>query len=149
GEVVPQHAWRWRSAGVIDAATDFAFHEIVTDLVTRHDAKVGEAFAKLARATLLRGGDETSAAVRFLSTHDHPRIATLAAAKGTAERLPLAYALLATMPGIPMLLYGEEVGLHSDGGARDLEDVWSDRAPMPWAPGSRDAKLHGVVRRLF
>lgn len=149
GELVPRHAWRWRSAGVVDATTDFAFHEIVTDLVTRHDAKVDEAFAALAKTELLRGGDATRTSVRFLSTHDHPRLATLATSRGTAARLPLAYALLATMPGVPMLLYGEELGLRSDGADRDLEDVWPDRAPMPWTPALRDAKLHALVRALL
>lgn len=149
GELVPQHAWRWRAAGVVDATTDFAFHEIVTELVTRHDARVDEAFARLVRTELLRGGDATSTSVRFLSTHDHPRLATLASAHGTSARLPLGYALLATMPGIPMLLYGEEVGLRSDGATRDPEDVWPDRAPMPWTPALRDAKLHALVRSLL
>lgn len=149
GEVVPEHAWRWRSAAVVDAATDFSFHAIVTDLVTRYDAKVDEAFEKLTRATLVRGGDPTSTAVRFLSTHDHPRLATLAVAKGLFNRVPLAYALLATMPGVPMLLYGEEVGMRSEGGDRDLEDVWPDRAPMRWSPASRDVTVHALVRSLF
>lgn len=149
GEVVPEHAWRWRTAGVVDAATDFSFHDIVTDLVTRHDAKVDEAFTKLARATLVRGGDPVSTAVRFLSTHDHLRLATLALANDRVSRVPLAYALLATMPGIPMLLYGEEVGLRSEESDRDLEDVWPDRAPMAWMPARRDAKLHALVRAVF
>lgn len=149
GELVPQHAWRWRAAGVVDATTDFAFHEILTDLVTRHDARADEAFAALAKTDLLRGGDATSTSVRFLSTHDHPRLATLATARGTTARLPLAYTLLVTMPGVPMLLYGEEIGLRSEGGERDLEDVWPDRAPMPWTAARRDARLHALVRALL
>lgn len=131
GEVVPQHAWRWRRAGVVDAATDFSFHAIVTDLVTRSGARLDRAWAELARTALLRGGDASST-VRFVSTHDHPRLATLAVAMGGLDRLPIAYALLATLPGIPMLLYGEERGMRSDAHDRDLEDVWPDRAPMPW-----------------
>ena len=149
GEVVPQHAWRWRAEGVVDAATDFAFHEIVTDLVCNLHASAAMAFDRLRASDLVRGGDARSAAVRFLSTHDHPRLATKAAATGMLGRLPVAYALLLTWPGIPMLLYGEELGMRSDGAGRDLEDVWPDRAPMPWGPGRGSTALRAVVRSLL
>jgi len=149
GEVVPRHAWRWRSEGVVDAATDFGFHEIIGDLVCRPDASAADAFAKLARSELLRGGDVRVHAVRFLSTHDHARIATRAAAKGAAARLGLACTLLVTMPGIPMLLYGEEHGLRSEAAERDPEDVWPDRMPMPWGSSGRDAAMLALVRSLL
>lgn len=150
GEVVPQHAWRWRIAGVVDAATDFGFHELVSELVCNLHASPATTFERLRRLDLLRGGDPRSAAVRFLSTHDHPRLATRAAAAGQLARLPLAYTLLATWPGVPMLLYGEELGLRSEGGhTADLEDVWPDRMPMPWAPGRGDTALRETVRGLF
>lgn len=149
GEIVPRHAWRWREEGVVDASTDFGLHETVTDLVCNVHASAEEAFARLRRLELLRGGDPRATAVRFLSTHDHPRLATLAAHAGAIARLPLAYALLATLPGVPMLLYGEEVGMRSDGGGLELEDVWPDRAPMPWAAGRRDELLRSIVRALL
>lgn len=149
GEVVPQHAWRWRAERVVDAATDFAFHEIVTELVTDPSASAAEAFARLARTELLRGGDPRTTAVRFLSTHDHPRLMTVAGAKDTLSRAPLAYALLLTLPGVPMLLYGEEVGMRSDGAHLELEDVWPDRAPMPWALARRDLRMLQTVRALL
>ncbi len=149
GEVVPQHAWRWRSEGVIDAATDFGFHEAIGDLVCRPDASAAEAFAKLARSDLLRGGDARVHAVRFLSTHDHQRIASRAAANGPAARLASGYTLLATMPGIPMLLYGEEHGLRSDERGHDPEDVWPDRMPMPWTSSRRDPAMLALVRSLL
>lgn len=149
GEVVPQHAWRWRSEGIVDAATDFGFHELVCELVCNLHASPALAFERLQRIDLLRGGDAHSASVRFLSTHDHPRLATRAAESGMLARLPLAYALLATWAGVPMLLYGEELGLRSDGAAHDLEDVWPDRMPMPWASGRGSSALRTVVRDLL
>ncbi|HEY8077348.1 MAG TPA: alpha-amylase family glycosyl hydrolase, partial [Labilithrix sp.] len=149
GEVVPLHAWRWRNEGVVDAATDFEFHRIVTELVTDPRASAADAWEKLARAELLRGGDARLASVRFLSTHDHPRLATLGAVRGGLTRLALAYTMLATMPGVPMLLYGEEHGMRSDGAGLELEDVWPDRAPMPWAHDKRDPLLRAIVASLF
>lgn len=149
GEVVPLHAWRWRQEGVVDAATDFGFHATVTELVTDPRTSAKDAFAKLERLALLQGGDPSVNAVRFLSTHDHPRLATLAAATGALARMPLAFALLATLPGVPMLLYGEEIGMRSDGSGLELEDVWPDRAPMPWRDGARDPALRALVRSLL
>ncbi|MBS2012304.1 MAG: radical SAM protein [Deltaproteobacteria bacterium] len=134
GEVVPEHAWRWRAEGVVDASTDFGFHAIVRDLTCEPRASVEEAWRRLARLELVRGGDPTRTSVRFLSTHDHPRLASLAAARGALARLPAAYTMLLTVPGVPMLLYGEELGLRADDGIeRELEDVWPDRGPMPWS----------------
>jgi glycosidase/MoaA/NifB/PqqE/SkfB family radical SAM enzyme len=149
GEVVPQHAWRWRSEGVVDAATDFGFHEVISDLVCNLHASPAIAFERLRRIDLLRGGDAHTASVRFVSTHDHPRLATRAAESGMLARLPLAYALLATWSGVPMLLYGEELGLRSDGASHDLEDVWPDRMPMPWGDGRRSSALRTIVRDLL
>lgn len=153
GEVVPQHAWRWRAANVIDAATDFGFHEVVTDLVCLPSERVDEAFVKLARYELLRGGDSHVHAVRFLSTHDHARLATLASVRGGEGKLALAYVMLFTLPGIPMLLYGEELGLRAADydPDRDPEDVWPDRMPMPWlasAAHGADRKMRSMMREL-
>ena len=147
GEVVPQHAWRWRAEGVIDAATDFGFHEILTELVCA-PIRPDDAFARLARSDLLRGGDARTQSVRFLSTHDHARLATLATSRGMTARLPLAYVLLLTLPGTPTLLYGEEFGLRAARVAVEPEDVWPDRMPMPW-DGTRDPTLLQTVRALL
>jgi len=147
GEVVPEHAWRWRAEGVVDAATDFGFHEVVSELVCNPQASAADAYDRLQRLALVRGGDPRVTSVRFLSTHDHPRLATRAAETGTLARLPLGYALLLTSPGIPMLLYGEELGMRSDGARRELEDVWPDRAPMPWR--AAPPALRATLRELF
>ena len=66
----------------------------------------------------------------FLANHDQIRTATQL--DGDPDRLRLAAALLLTMPGIPFLYYGEEIGLQNGPGK---EDEWK-RTPMPW-DGSR------------
>jgi MoaA/NifB/PqqE/SkfB family radical SAM enzyme len=48
-----------------------------------------------------------------------------------------------------MLLYGEEIAMRSDGAGLELEDVWPDRAPMPWRPGLRDVPTLHAMRALF
>ena len=63
----------------------------------------------------------------FLTNHDHIRIATVMG--GDQAKLRNAAAILLTLPGIPFLYYGEEVGLQNGPGSRDEEK----RTPMPWS----------------
>jgi trehalose synthase len=49
---------------------------------------------------------------------------------GDRRRLELAYSLLFSLPGTPVLFYGEEIGI---GDNLDLADREAVRAPMPWA----------------
>jgi MoaA/NifB/PqqE/SkfB family radical SAM enzyme len=132
GEVVPPHAWRWRAEGAVDVATDFAFPALATDFVAKR-AIDAAAFAEgLRRAEILRGSADADA-VRFLSTHDHPRFASIARLYGDARRTPLGLLLLLASPGIPALLYGEELGLASTDPVLEPEHAWGDRMPMPHA----------------
>ncbi len=149
GEIVPEHAWRWQKEGVVDAATDFGFHEVISQLVCSPEPAADAAWARLERSRLLRGGDTHRASVRFASTHDHPRLATRAFAAGTLCRLPAAYVMLATMPGVPMLLYGEEAGMRSNAAHFDVEDVWPDRAPLPWPAPGESASIRALIRDLL
>ncbi len=52
----------------------------------------------------------------FVDNHDVSRIATIL---GDASLLPVAYALLFAMPGIPSVYYGSELGLSGDKSAGD------------------------------
>ncbi len=49
---------------------------------------------------------------------------------GDRERIELAYSLLLTMPGTPVLMYGDEIGMGED---LDLQERWSVRTPMQWS----------------
>ena len=62
----------------------------------------------------------------FLANHDQTRIATIL---GTdAAKLRNAAAILLTLPGMPFLYYGEEVGLQNGPEPNDE----AKRTPMPW-----------------
>ncbi len=52
---------------------------------------------------------------------------------GDRRRIELAYSLLFTLPGTPVLLYGEEIGM---GENLDAEGRMSVRTPMQWSRGS-------------
>jgi glycosidase/MoaA/NifB/PqqE/SkfB family radical SAM enzyme len=148
GEVVPEHAWRWRLEGAVDVATDFGFHAAAVEFVAKRSIDAAEASRWMQGTALVRGGPD-EASVRFLSTHDHTRFATYARLHGDRARCALGLLLLLTSPGIPALLYGEELGLAADVVELLPEAVWDDRAPMPWETAARDTRLRSLVRRLL
>lgn len=84
-------------------------------------------------------GWATTAMLNPLSTHDVPRFLT---AVGEDERRwRLALICLLTLEGIPLLYYGDEVGLR---GGYDPEC----RRPMIWDPARQNAEMLGMVRQM-
>ena len=61
----------------------------------------------------------------FLTNHDQTRVATRL--KSDPGKLRVAAQLLLTLPGIPFMYYGEELGLTGDKPDENL------RTPMPWS----------------
>jgi len=53
--------------------------------------------------------------------------------KGDARKIRLAYSLMFTMPGTPVLRYGEEIGM---GENLALPERNALRTPMQWSPGA-------------
>jgi alpha-amylase len=64
----------------------------------------------------------------FLSNHDQTR--TMTVLGGDVARAKLAATLLLTLPGLPFVYYGEELGMTGDKPDERL------RTPMQWAPGA-------------
>ena len=76
----------------------------------------------------------------FLGTHDSPRVQTII---GDAGRAAVALGLQMTLPGVPMVFAGDEIGLEG----RNGED---GRRPMPWhRAGSWDRSRLGRYRDLI
>jgi alpha-glucosidase len=76
----------------------------------------------------------------LLGSHDTTRVRSLV---GDDPRpVEVAAGLLFAMPGIPMLTYGDEIGMRGDFG----ED---GRRPMPWDERDWDSRLFDVYRGLI
>jgi alpha-glucosidase len=75
----------------------------------------------------------------ILSSHDTPRLATLL--DGDARRVRLALTLAFAYPGVPMIYYGEEIGML--GGADPL-----NRADMIWDERRWDRERVALVKTL-
>lgn len=74
----------------------------------------------------------------MLASHDTPRLATVVP---DARARRLAYALAFAYPGVPMIYYGEEIGM--TGGADP-----DNRAPMTWDESRWDHETLTWLRRL-
>ncbi|MBL9019367.1 MAG: radical SAM protein, partial [Myxococcales bacterium] len=141
GEVVPAALDRFAPAA-IDAATDFAHREALIGWLagTAPAARLEEVAANQRRR-----GAAGAHALGFTGTHDQPRIRT-----ATGDPALARLGLLATALGarVPLLYYGDEVGLAADpsAAAREFEDSWPDRQPMPWSESAWDLPTLDVVR---
>lgn len=83
----------------------------------------------------------TAHSLTLVGSHDVPRIATFL--DGDRELITVAFGLLATMPGLPMLWAGDEIGQHGVNG----ED---GRRPFPWHDQTRwDHARFATNRALF
>ncbi len=81
--------------------------------------------------------DPSPVHLNLLGSHDTPRLRTVCGADATAARL--AFLLLMTLPGAPVVYYGDEVGMggHADPGCR---------AGYPWDSPDRDDEMRAFVR---
>lgn len=75
----------------------------------------------------------------MLSSHDTPRLLTTV---GSAEKVRLAWIIQFTLPGIPLIYYGEEIGMQ--GGADP-----DCRRPMRWNPASWEQKQRRFMQQLI
>ena len=81
----------------------------------------------------------------FIGNHDTPRLAHELG--GDPKKIKMAYALLATMRGVPQLYYGDEYGLQSADGTVGHSQ---ERVDMPWNKFTREQiVLRKYVSDLF
>ena len=76
----------------------------------------------------------------LVGSHDVTRVRTLVGGDGRA--VDVAAGLLFTLPSMPMLTYGDEIGMEGQFG----ED---GRRPMPWSEGDWDQRIFEVYRGLI
>ena len=143
GEVVPASLERWTSTGALDAATDFAAQARLADFL---GGQCDAAASAAAEAVLrFRRGHDGARRVVFSACHDQPRLRSRLGSAGLARLGHLAVLLGA---GVPLLYYGDEVGLAADAAGRDFEDSWPDRQCMPWPDGDAAAPHDQVTLEL-
>lgn len=143
GEMIHGDYNTWVAPDLLDSGTNYQLYNPIWRSIN------DENFFDL-KSALERGFDAEAGLYRnldlwtFLSNHDVSRIVSVL---NNPRHVYLAFMLLMTVPGIPCLYYGDEVGLR---GTRDDGDE-ALRAPMPPRDQWPDAEgqLYEAVTRLI
>lgn len=141
GEVIPDNLDRWTAD--LDAATDFPAQEALLDWLLRDRRTSAQLGRALAHRRFTRGGPGWTS-IAFTATHDQPR---LRSRTGDAQLARLGQLVVLMRQAVPMLYYGDEIGLQADHTGRNFEDSWPDRQCMPWTEDRWDDRTLELVRR--
>ena len=124
----------WLENGVLDGVMNYYF-KTLTEMLLRKEIE-GSVFGELVERTVADCGLESIlTSWNVLSTHDTPRLKT-----HMPQKWQLAIALQFTLPGSPLIYYGEELGLESGG------DPYN-RQPMPWQARALDNETMKVYKK--
>lgn len=104
--------WReakpWVDNQVFDGVTNYRLRELLIEFVVTNFLDA-EDFGYELETLINSHGDAAASMLNLLDSHDTCRILTTCG--GDIDKLRLLFALLMTLPGIPMIYYGDEIGL--------------------------------------
>jgi glycosidase len=136
-------AWRdpqpWLLGDTCDALMNYPLRDVILDYCVR-DTMDGEDFAYFSRRLLDTYASSAPFQLNLLGSHDTPRLLTIC--QGDIDRLALAVTAQFTLPGVPMVYYGDEVGLEG-------ENDPGCRACMPWDPSQWNSRIHLLYSQLI
>ncbi|HOO32900.1 MAG TPA: alpha-amylase family glycosyl hydrolase [Thermotogota bacterium] len=127
---------KWISDGVLDGIMNYYFRELVKSVIENR-LKGKTAVKAIARTVKDCSVEGLFRCWNVMSSHDTPRIK-----RDFGEKWQLAAFLQFTLPGSPLIYYGEELGLETDG------DPFC-RQPMPWELAKTDNGDQLFYRKLI
>jgi cyclomaltodextrinase / maltogenic alpha-amylase / neopullulanase len=135
--------WReaapWIKGDTFDGVTNYRLRDLILDYVQTNFLD-GEDFGYELISLLSSHGSAAGSMLNLLDSHDTPRILTTL--KGDVDRLKIALTIQMTLPGAPMVYYGDEVGL--------LGETDPDcRRCFPWDPQDWNKPVESITRDLI
>ena len=104
--------WRetgtWLNCGLFDGAMNYRLRDILLEFIISNHLDA-EDFAYELLSLKEEHGESVCSMLNLVGSHDVERIMT--ACGGDWNKVYLLYALLMTLPGVPMIYYGDEIGL--------------------------------------
>ena len=135
-----QQATDWLQGDECDGAMNYRLRDLMLDFFV-HERLDGTTFdQKLAALREEHPGETAYSMLNLLGSHDTPRFLTLC--QDDRERFKVAATFLFTYVGIPMIYYGDEVGMTG-------ENDPDCRRPMIWDPSAQDQELLEWHRQLI
>ncbi|MBE0691110.1 MAG: alpha-glucosidase C-terminal domain-containing protein, partial [Anaerolineae bacterium] len=139
---VVAEVWRgaadWLRGDRADGVMNYRLRQNILDYAT-FDHMDAEDFDYELRYLLTEYGATVPYHLTLLGSHDTPRIRTLCG--GDVDRTIIAITLQMTLPGVPMIYYGDEVGME---GSNDPDC----RRPMLWDEQRWNRPIYDATRSL-
>lgn len=126
----------WLRGDQYDAVMNYPFRDALLAFFRGED-DAERLDARLARLRMQYPWDVTANLLNLVGTHDTPRVRTLIG----REKSLLAAVLMMTYPGVPLIYYGDEVGMEGD------QDPGC-RGAMDWSEQTWDRQALALYRRL-
>ena len=128
----------WLQGDAFDGTTNYALRGALLDFFVYGTARASE-FVRRTRDLLIKYyWSATSAMFNMLGSHDTARVMSLA--HEDSRKVALAMLCLLTYPGVPVIYYGDEIGMLGD------NDLLNRRA-MPWDQACWNAALRAHIQR--
>ena len=131
---------KWLQGNQFDAIMNYSFTEAVIDFIARDKIGPSEFDNRLTINRMNYREDIANSLLNLLDSHDTPRI--LRHCNEDKNKMKLAVLIQMTYPGVPMILYGDELGL--TGG-----DDPDSRRCMPWNNDQADYNLRDFYKSLI
>jgi cyclomaltodextrinase len=135
--------WRdtahWLQGDTCDGTMNYPLRDYILDYCVR-DTMDAEDFDYFTHRLRIQNGDANRYQLNLLGSHDTPRLLTLCGRD--VQRAVLAVTAQFTLPGVPMIYYGDEVGLEGDNDP-------DCRRTMPWDPTQWNTQLNMIYRALI
>lgn len=129
----------WLKGDQFDGVMNYVFRELCLGLIVRQTMSVQTFAESLTRLYYMYPEQATRSMFNLLGSHDTERILTLA--ENDVAKVKLAFLLQFAYPGIPMVYYGDEVGMV---GGRDPDC----RRGMTWDESLQNSDLKVFVQSL-
>lgn len=126
----------------LDCATELSLQRRVVEWLSGRQSAL-QLSQHAQRRAFVRGHHH--AALGMTASHDLPRLRSLL----DEQAAQLGHFVSLLRPEVPMIYYGDELGLRSDDPTRAFEDVWPDRMPLDWRLASDDNPTLVLFRTLL
>lgn len=133
-------------AGELDGALDFGMNDSLVNTFAKDQSMVDLSNTVMENLSVYPSEYQVAS---FLDSHDKPRF--IYEAGGDVKKMELAAATQFTLPGLPIIYYGDEVGLSMSKDPNSVTD-WKDRyyrEMMPWDPANQNAELLNHYKKMI
>jgi len=138
---VPHDASPWLEDDELDSVMNYPFRDIVVDFFARNSITAEEFDARLAKLRMQYRQQVNEVLYNLVGSHDTARFLTLCG--NNVEKMEAALIFQMTYIGMPVIYYGDEIGM-SEG--RDWED---SRRGMIWDATKQNQKLSNLYKKLI